>query len=763
MPTLTLLKATTTSRVTSIWSWLMVLVASTTLLTAVQAQQITGPDQIFIDQSHNGAGPNTQYAARSGAGNSLNGANLGSYSLNAGSSNASEQLLLNGGEITTTEPTNPNARITSAQLVYRIFPINNAGTTIFNTIDLAEGPMSETGGVTTRQFVAINSSVDLIKAVAAAGDYTLEAFLQVSYISGNTTTILYDRSSGSINYQATFTVTGARYNTTTWTGAISDNWFDGANWDGGVVPSSTTNAYIKYPAPGSRASYPKIYANTRYQAPLKNPGTQDAYTGPTYNQTTGDPYGIASVNMLSFGGTSSGAANAELVAGPLLIYGDLVNTYDNFIQDAGTTVVFAGTNQSITGGSFKTVEIEGGGTKSLAGNMTITTTLRFGSSYVSGNLKGIVATAPSNSAVILDQNSTVAATIEGEDNVGFVQGVVSTRVLAQRGTEQTFGNIGISLTFSGANDPSFVTVRRVTGSYFSAGTNSASGVSIKRYFNVIPDVLSTDTNPLIARVVFHYLDIERMNISQNNITISESPNVLTLFRSATSNSFTNLGYTSRDATANTVTTDGVTDFNILTLGDETAPLPVSLVAFEAKQLGTNSLLTWATAMERNNVGFNVEVSTDGIKFRTLGFVASNSLNSDRRLNYSFTDTEANKSGVRYYRLRQVDVDGTQDFSPVRVLDFSNATAGLATALAAYPNPYNASDAVKLSVQTTSTGTARLRVCDLMGRTVTNQTFTTVNGVTEVAIDQAASLNAGSYLAQVTLPSGEVKTVRLQKR
>jgi hypothetical protein len=71
--------------------------------------------------------------------------------------------------------------------------------------------------------------------------------------------------------------------------------------------------------------------------------------------------------------------------------------------------------------------------------------------------------------------------------------------------------------------------------------------------------------------------------------------------------------------------------------------------------------------------------------------------------------------------------------------------------------------VKLSVQTTSVGTARLRVSDLMGREVASQTFTTVNGVTEVALDKAATLSAGSYLAQVTLPSGEVKTVRIQKQ
>jgi hypothetical protein len=67
------------------------------------------------------------------------------------------------------------------------------------------------------------------------------------------------------------------------------------------------------------------------------------------------------------------------------------------------------------------------------------------------------------------------------------------------------------------------------------------------------------------------------------------------------------------------------------------------------------------------------------------------------------------------------------------------------------------------LETTSVGTARLRVSDLLGREVANQTFTTVNGATEVALDQATKLSMGTYMAQVTLPSGEVKTIRIQKR
>ncbi|MGI4862946.1 MAG: T9SS type A sorting domain-containing protein [Janthinobacterium lividum] len=749
------------------------------------AQTITGPDQIYIDQTHTGSGTNTIYAAQNGTGTAISasGTQLGTYAL-SNANNIPEQLILNGGQIYTTEPTSATARFTSAQLVYRIFPINNAGTTIFNTIDLPEvtSTVSSDGATTTRQFssvagVASNTpGVDLIAGVSAAGNYTLEMYLQVTYATSNGNTTNYDRlSPPSLNYQTNFAVIGARFNTLTWTGEISDNWFDAANWDKGRVPTKTDDAYIQYPAPNSRASYPKIYSNGRYQLPQYNPGTTNPYTGPTYNNTTGTPYGIAEVQSISFGGTSAGAAQAELVTGTLIIYGNLVNTYNNFVQDNNTILVFGGDNQTITGGTFKVVEIAGGGTKSISSDMTITTSLRFGSSAVVGSAayvagKGNVATAPTNSTVTLDQNSTTAAMLIGEDETGYVLGNVETRVQTLLNIPQTYGNIGLSLTFTGTNMPGFVTVRRVTGSYYSAGLNSPSAVSIKRSFVVTPDNASNSAMPLTANVVFSYLDIDRMNIGGTTgptipdgptTTDPTQPNVLSLFRSATGTSFTNLGFTSRDGNLNTVTTNNVQVFNILTLGDERNPLPVSLVAFNAKRLGSDALITWETAMERDNRGFEVQVSTDGVTFRTVGFVASNTPDSNTHLAYSYTDTEANKSGIRYYRLHQLDYSGKDDYSPVRAVSFAAAGDAVAT-LTAYPNPFS-NDEIKLALQSTDAGQATLRLTDLTGRQVSAQSFTAVKGVTEVSIDQASQLAAGSYMAQITSPSGEVKTVRIQKR
>ena len=326
---------------------------------------------------------------------------------------------------------------------------------------------------------------------------------------------------------------------------------------------------------------------------------------------------------------------------------------------------------------------------------------------------------------------------------------------------QTFGNIGLDITPNRSIGSPNVVITRVTNDPLR-GPVSANGPSaagnpqpVKRWYGVSGDVNNNTT----STIVFHYLN------SSNELNgIPEEQ--LTIFKTANgSPPYSLVGRTgSVDVINHTVTRTGYSgSLNTLTLGDEFNPLPVVLTAFNATRSGLNTNVTWTTASEKNSAGFEVQVSTDGSYFRKLGFINSQAGgNTTSSHNYSFLDTEANKSGIRYYRLRQVDTDGKDDFSPVRAVSFSVAE-GLATVLSVYPNPYGNSDAVKLSIQTTSVGAAHLRVTDLMGRTVANQSFTTVSGVTEVALDQASSLNAGSYLAQVTLPSGEVKTVRIQKR
>ena len=133
------------------------------------------------------------------------------------------------------------------------------------------------------------------------------------------------------------------------------------------------------------------------------------------------------------------------------------------------------------------------------------------------------------------------------------------------------------------------------------------------------------------------------------------------------------------------------------------PLPVELTSFNASINNTNVILSWETATEVNNYGFEIErksISTsskegDWIK---IGF-ANGHGNSNSPKAYSFTDKNLNGGTIFKYRLKQIDNDGQYEYSkeaeieiiPNKYILFQN-----------YPNPFNPSTTIKYAIPYGST-------------------------------------------------------------
>ncbi len=97
-------------------------------------------------------------------------------------------------------------------------------------------------------------------------------------------------------------------------------------------------------------------------------------------------------------------------------------------------------------------------------------------------------------------------------------------------------------------------------------------------------------------------------------------------------------------------------------------LPVTISSFTAGVNNNQVTLKWETASENNNKGFEIQRSQGGVNWTVLGFVSGN-VNSSVASMYQFIDSNP-FSGVAYYRLRQVDVDGKFNYSTtasVRIL------------------------------------------------------------------------------------------------
>ncbi|MBI1226742.1 MAG: DUF11 domain-containing protein [Bacteroidetes bacterium] len=117
---------------------------------------------------------------------------------------------------------------------------------------------------------------------------------------------------------------------------------------------------------------------------------------------------------------------------------------------------------------------------------------------------------------------------------------------------------------------------------------------------------------------------------------------------------------------------------------EELALPVELVWFNAKAHESDILLEWETASEQNNAGFELqrrsEFETD---FEKIAWIPSLGNTSQESTDYHFLDKNVAPNVVYYYRLRQLDMDGTEKMSDVV---FASLLSGDGQRVCVYPNP-----------------------------------------------------------------------------
>ncbi|MFK7947936.1 MAG: T9SS type A sorting domain-containing protein [Saprospiraceae bacterium] len=113
----------------------------------------------------------------------------------------------------------------------------------------------------------------------------------------------------------------------------------------------------------------------------------------------------------------------------------------------------------------------------------------------------------------------------------------------------------------------------------------------------------------------------------------------------------------------------------------TTVLPVELAYFEGQVENTSTTLDWATYSEENNEYFEVQHSLNGINFETIEIVDGAGTTTDYN-EYQFAH-ENPKTGLNYYRLRQVDFDGQSSYTNIITIEHQSIKVG---DIKVFPNP-----------------------------------------------------------------------------
>ena len=592
-----------------------------------------------------------------------------------------------------------------------VVPAN--GIIMLETSEVAGGNVSNTG------LAVYGGSCGSLALLACDDNGSGVGFSYVRLTGRTAGEVLYVRVWANYNSQGSFTLSATTDDalpTTTWTGAAGSDWFAAGNWSAGV-PTAATNAYV----PGGAAHYPNL---------------STAGLTATAHTLSIDKY-----------------ADFTFSAGTLAVSGNLRcrEPYARFIDSnafpyLGGEVRLTGTAPQQLSGISELYDLRVAAT----GPVLLTSSVRLDHRLT---LAGGVLNTGTALVELYNDNPYAGeffsnARLVGETETSYVLG----RIQTQRDVDNTtgpedFSGLGFTLstTSTTADAPGSVLLNRYTGPA-QAGLNGRAG--IRRHYVAVP---FNDTN-LDVTLDLHYFSHELNGLADNNLRAFSSP-----VAGGMGDPYLPTGPWTAEAggarlapaapdSASTFRLAGLAHLSAWTLGaaTATAPLPVELARFEVAATGPDALLSWATASEKNSRYFEAEASTDGRTFAPIGRVAGQG-SSSRANAYTLRHADAAHAGapVLYYRLHQVDQDGTGSYSPVRTLAVG---AGVGRP-SAFPNPF--ADNLTVWLPAAPAGPALLVLRDATGRERLRQTTVLpAAGAQAVALAGAGQLPAGIYLLTI---------------
>lgn len=264
---------------------------------------------------------------------------------------------------------------------------------------------------------------------------------------------------------------------------------------------------------------------------------------------------------------------------------------------------------------------------------------------------------------------------------------------ASDGSNTTATSAGLHMAVSSGESATFA-----DGDYMLFGHNSTSNtdintdlttemgdpiVEIRLQRDWYLDVTETDGSKMTVDLIFDFTEMGLTSFPLGDATnyrlmyraTNEVDDEWTVVASATSISGDQLTF----ANISALDTDGFITLGSISYAE--SPLPVKLLEFYARAEADSVRLFWSTADETNNAFFAIQRSSDGADFEDVLFQTGQG-NSQSVRHYEMVDHDP-LDGVGYYRLRQVDYNGNEEFSEVERVTVKRQESD---ALTVYPNP-----------------------------------------------------------------------------
>jgi len=182
------------------------------------------------------------------------------------------------------------------------------------------------------------------------------------------------------------------------------------------------------------------------------------------------------------------------------------------------------------------------------------------------------------------------------------------------------------------------------------------------------------------------------------------------------------------------------------------PLAVKYYSFDASVSGSNVTCNWVTEEEINNDHFELERSFDGVNYSTAAiiFAAENNTGSQQAYQYKDNAAALKSKYIVYYRIKQVDKDGSASYSKVVTVKLKAETVNT---LQISPNPFI--ENITIKIEATETGSATTKIINTNGQTVVSALTNVNKGTNNVQIANLNGLAKGMYVVQVSI-NGVIK-------